>query len=86
MQPIGIVNAMVIEINMALNWKNAILLNRFYRVEKAACYLDYRGAKNFEGQLSYWLLVLYCFGTFLYHWDRAIFYKYMTIEKWWTCN
>ena len=54
---------MVIEINMALNWKNAILLNRFYRVEKAACYLDYRGAKNFEGQLSYWLLVLYCFGT-----------------------
>ena len=50
---------------MAYNWKNAILLQLFLpRGKKLLAILTTAVQKNFEGQLSYWLLVLYCFGTF----------------------
>ena len=61
--------------------------NCFYRVEKS-CLLSWlpRCKKTLKANCLTGCLYYIVLEPFLYHWDRAIFYKYMTIEKWWTCN
>ena len=86
MKPLGIVNAMVIEKNMALNWKMQFYSIVFTAWKKLLAILTTAVQKTLKANCLTGCLYYIVLEPFLYHWDRAIFYKYMTIEKWWTCN